>query len=327
MFRGVARLVGAATVGAAVAPTTGALCHVYPPVSNSSREQENPSAILNHVQKETCDVNADVKDFGSFVNVRFELEEGTAEKEEGSRGTGLRQLVFYPPPTEEEVEEATKELHAALHLALPAEGSMPEGNSADSEEEFTMNEDDIDIASHKRELADSSSSSKSLGNFALENSPVMQAFQLLKTNPKVQDVVKSLACDPAVWNAVLSNEKVLELAQEEARHSQDSFDDDEEEYGDDYDDEDDDDDLYEMKELATVVASKFYGLVRRTKVYYSFVRGKLFSVLDTMFGSMEKTLLRTKGGTSAKDKTVASCMMLAVAVVIVVVVRRGLRRH
>lgn len=117
MFRGMARLVGAATVGAAAVPTAGAFCHAHPPVSTSMKEQESFSAMLNHSQKGSFDLNINPKDFGPSVDVRFEQEEcecSLAEKEEG--GLTLRRLVFSPPPTEEEVEEATKELHAALHL-------------------------------------------------------------------------------------------------------------------------------------------------------------------------------------------------------------------
>ncbi|MCO5560499.1 hypothetical protein L7F22_014114 [Adiantum nelumboides] len=210
--------------------------------------------------------------------------------------------------------------------SLPAQGFMVAKESlSDSMVGITMNAGDMDMSpplAQNRELAPSLSSSEAgnhPGNFAVENSPVMQAFQLLQTNPKVQEVVKSLARDPAVWNAMLSNEKVLELAQENSHDTQDAFG-----YDDD-DDDDDEDEFLEMMELGTKFASKFYGLVTRTKVYYGYVRRKLFSILDSMFGSMEKTLL-TKQGASAKDKTVTSCMMLAVAVVVVVVVQRSLKR-
>ncbi|MCO5581978.1 hypothetical protein L7F22_035867 [Adiantum nelumboides] len=326
VFRGVTRLVGAATVGAAVVPTQGALCHVRPPASSSLREQESLTVILDDAQKEFCDVNSNEKDFRSFANVRYDQEESEAEKGEGSRVASLRQLVFYPPPTEEEVEEATKELHAALNFSIPAQGFMAKESLSDSMVGITMNADDMDMTpplAQDRELAPLLSSSEAgnhPGNFAVENSPVMQAFQLLQTNPKVQEVVKSLAQDPAVWNAMLSNEKVLELAQENSPDTQEAFG-----YDDDDDDDDDEDEFCEMMELGTKLATKFNGLVTRTKVYYGYVRRKLFSILDSMFGSMEKTLL-TKQGASAKDKTVTSCMMLAVAVVVVVVVQRSLKR-
>lgn len=315
MFRGMARLVGAATVGAAAVPTAGAFCHAHPPVSTSMREQENFSAMLNHSQKGSFDLNINPKDFGPSVDVRFEQEEcecSLAEKEEG--GPTLRRLVFSPPPTEEEVEEATKELHAALHLSIPTQGSPYEEEQPESTVGVASREDHMDItpeASDKRVTTSSFMSFNHLGTLAAENSSVMQAFQLLQTNPKVQDVVKSLACDPAVWNAVLSNEKVLELTQEDS-----------ESYN------NDDSTFLESKESGEVtLTSKLYGLVMtRTKVYYSCVKGKVFSILNSMFGSMEKTIF-SKEGRSTKDKTVASCMMLAVAVLIVVVMRRSLTRH
>ncbi|KAI5071545.1 hypothetical protein GOP47_0013796 [Adiantum capillus-veneris] len=244
VFRGVTRLVGAATVGAAVAPTQSALCHVRPPASNSLREQESLSVILDDAQKEFCDVNPNEKNFKQFANVRFEQEESTAEKGEGCNGAALRQLVFYPPPTEEEVEEATKELHAALNFSIPAQGFVVEEDPSDSMVGLTTNAEDMDITSpsvQNRGLAPSSSS----GNFTVENNPVIQAFQLLQSNPKVQEVVKSLARDPAVWNAMLSNEKVLELTQENSHDSQDSFG-----FDDDEDEDEDDDDFLEIKELA-----------------------------------------------------------------------------
>lgn len=311
MFRSMAKLVGA-TVGAAAIPTAGAFCHVQPQASTSMREQESISALLSHSQNGACDLNINAKDFGpSTMDVRFEHEEcecSWTEKEEGART--LQRFVFSSPPSEEEVEEATKELHAALHLALPTKGSSHEEDRPE-----LVVEDSMDVtprASDQSRPSASFSSASHLAALAEENSSVMHAFQLLQTNPKVQDVVKSLACDPAVWNAVLSNEKVLELTQEDEQES----------------DVDDDNAFPEIDHSTEVtLTSKLYGLVMmRTKVYYGCVKGKIFSVLNSVFGSMEKTIF-LKAGRSTKDKTVASCMMLAVAVLIVVVMRRSLVRH
>eukprot|EP00250_Pteridium_aquilinum_P022750 c25657_g1_i1 orf=240-1214(+) len=318
VFRGMARLMGVATAGAAAVPTTGALCHVHPPALTLMKEQESLLPSLNHSQKGLCGVKSNPKEFGSSVDVRFEFEEhdcSLAKKEEGSSGAALRGLVFSLPPTEEEVEEATKELHAALHLSMPAGGYLSEeDHRLDDMGALTSCEDGMNTApkaSDKRVTSISLPSSQHLSSLAVESSPVMQAFQLLQTNSKVQDVVKSLACDPAVWSALLNNEKMQEeLARE------DPFDIEESNAN------------VENSTLQTMdpnerTFSKVYGFVTtRTKVYYSFVKGKLFSILNSMFGSMEKTIF-SKEGTSTMDKTKASCMMLAVAVLIVVVLRRS----
>ncbi|KAH7439918.1 hypothetical protein KP509_04G081900 [Ceratopteris richardii] len=165
----------------------------------------------------------------------------------------------------------------------------------DGHEDFT--------SPHARGNDVSTQSHHQLGKFARE------AFQLLQRNPKVQDAVKSLACDPAVWRAVMNNEKVLELAQE-AQSTEAS--------GDEH--------IVREKDIE-MFASKFYGFVtRRTTGYYEYIKESLFSILQNMFGFIGKPE-GMKGNNSSKDKTVTSCMMLAVAVVIVVVVGRHSKRH
>ncbi|KAH7300237.1 hypothetical protein KP509_24G052500 [Ceratopteris richardii] len=312
VFRGVvARLMGAAAASAAVTQRTEAFCHVQPPPSDFSKDQDDIFPMLMQSQEDIFEIEDDIEEFTSQSILQFEQQGSTPEKTERSSEPGLRQAIFSTLPTEEEVEEATNELHAALNISFVTEVLDPQESLSDSVVDFPSHEDVVDATptpSYEREMVTSSHSLTQVGKFAVE------AFQLIQTNSRVQDAVKSLARDPAVWNAVMSNEKVLELTQDEVGVIEDS-----------------DLELIDEDASATTLALKLCGFVANStkayyKAYYNYLTGMFLSVLQNMFGSMEKTLL-AKGTSSTKDKTVASCMMLAVAVVIVVVVRRSFRMH
>lgn len=301
MIRGVARLMGAAAVGAAAgSPSSSvALCHV------SSQEHLNFPPVLNLPQKEAC---------GSLpskplVDVRYvDTEDWEYPLEEDWSKRSHNHLVFAPAPSEEEVEEATKELHAALHLSIPPSSLVVEGSRPEPmlDEQQTEN---VPAVVDQEKVADKSlpSLSTRLGLLAVGSSSVYQAFQLLQTNPKVQDAVKSLARDPAVWKAVLSNEKVLELTQTL---------------------QDGDETAGLKKSSCRKDDSEEINILKLTSKVCDFVTGKVLQILDkvgeivgSIFTSVEKAFF-SKDGTSTMDKTVASCMMLTVAVLLVVVVKR-----
>ncbi|KAH7439832.1 hypothetical protein KP509_04G078600 [Ceratopteris richardii] len=133
---------------------------------------------------------------------------------------------------------------------------------------------------------------------------VVQALHLFQTNPNVQSAVKSIASDPAVWRAVLSNEKVKELTQN-LRGG------------------------YEIPPLTISVINEepeVSAFKKFTTKVCDFLQGKILQILNkvaeivsSMFSSVEKTFFSKD---SEIDKTVASCLMLAVAVLLVVYVKR-----
>lgn len=280
MLRGMARLVGAAAVGAASMPSSPALCHVKQPDQDHAQQNDSfsalpskPLVILRHDHVQDCG-----------------LEEDWIDRPHNH-------LVFAPPPTEQEVDDATKELRAALHLTSPLPGAISYNEGM--EMKLTV----------QGERASSSLSSH-LGTLAAGNSAVYQAFQLLQTNPQVQGAVKSLACDSAVWKAVLNNEKMQELVQslqdrdeilsdKEAQPAKDES---------------------EEMNFCKKLTSSFFDFMGKKLLQ---LMGKIVDIVSSVFGSVEKTLF-AKEDIKAMDMTVASCMMLAVAVLLVVVIKRGL---
>ncbi|MCO5588662.1 hypothetical protein L7F22_042620 [Adiantum nelumboides] len=278
-----------------MAPSSSqAFCHA------STQEQlTNMSSTLNLSQKDTSSggVPSDMR----FLNA--DDLEYSSDEDWGK--VSYNRLVFAPAPSEEEVEEATKELHAALHLSIPA-------SSAVKEESPTIpvgeHEENVFIPAivKQEQVVDRQlpSLSTGLGLLAAGSSSVYQAFHLLQTNSNVQDAVKSLACDPAIWKAVLSNEKVLELTQT----------------------------LQEGHETASTVVLKDangdLSILKLTSKVCDFVAGKVLQVFDkvveivgSLLSSVEKAFF-SKEYNNSMDKTVASCMMLAVAVLLVVLVKR-----
>lgn len=302
MFRGMARLVGAAAVGVASAPPCPeAFCHARLPSSPTLHHSSSPS-FPPKPPSLSLRLDDDVDDWEY---------PGPEDWIDGPNS----HLVFAPVPSEEEVEEATKELHAALHLSIPL---SPPDKDASSDEpsqrvlgdttcetppSISETEEEVDLP-----LKTSSVLSNHLGLLAAGSSPVYEAFHLLQTNPQVQGVVKSLACDPAVWNAVLNNEKVKKLTQ--CLYERDE-------------------NLSDKKPVPPEDESGGYKYFQNaTSKVYDYVAQKVLQLIDSIaeivssiFGSVEKTFFM-KEESNAVDKTVASCMLLAVAVLLVVMIKR-----
>lgn len=309
MIRGMARLVGVTAAGtAAMAPSSSssAFCH-----ASTQEHLTSVSSSLNLSQKEaSCG--------GAPSEMRFiNADELEYSSDEDWAKLSYNRLVFAPPPSEEEVEEATKELHAALHLSIPSSSNVEEGSETMSmveHEEKAMVEHErkefVPAIVNQEKVVDRQlpTLSAGLGLLAAGSSSVYQAFHLLETNSKVQDAVKSLARDPAIWKAVFSNEKVLELTQT----------------------------LQEGHETATLKPSTLIkeerddlAILKLTSKVCDFVTGKVLQVFDkvveivgALFSSFEKAFF-SKEHNGGMDKTVVSCMMLAVAVLLVVVVKRA----
>lgn len=302
MIRGMARLMGAATAGTtAMAPSSSsAFCH-----ASSQEHLNNMSSALNLSQKEASYGSTPSKATADVRLLNADDLEYSSDEDWGK--ISYNRLIFTPAPSEEEVEEATKELHAALHLSIPASTS-----TADVSQPTPMLENERELVPagvDVEKVADKPLPSlcAGLGLLAAGSGSVYQAFHLLQTNTKVQDAVKSLARDPAVWRAVLSNEKVLELTQT-LQEGQGTISQKKSNFG-----------KEEAEEL---------NILKLTSKVCDFVTGKVLQILDkvveivgSIFSSVEKTFF-SKENTTNLDKTVASCMMLAVAVLLVVVVKR-----
>eukprot|EP00250_Pteridium_aquilinum_P013208 c21200_g1_i1 orf=157-1083(+) len=300
MIRGVARLMGAATVGTAVMTpsSSSAFCH-----ASTQEHLNNMSPSLN-LDSSRGDVPSK-----TTADIRYPNADGLEYSSDEDWGkVSYNRLIFSPAPSEEEVEEATKELHAVLHLSMPASGATAEERQRTpmlEHEERELVPADMD----QDKVADKplASISAGLGLLAAGSGSVYQAFHLLQTNSNVQDAVKSLARDPAVWRAVLSNEKVQQLTQSLQEGHETAF---------------------QVKPTLRKEDAEEYNILKLTSKVCDFVTGKVLQVLDklveivgSIFSSVEKAF-SSKEISSNMDKTVASCMMLAVAVLLVVVVKR-----
>lgn len=304
MLRGVSRCMGAAAVGAASVPS-GAFCHVSSTSTINPREQLSSS--LNSPHKELSSISH-LPSKPLLTLAHDEAEDWEYFVHEESTERPLGHLVFSPAPTKEEVEDATKDLHAALttFTGSSLDGS-PDEPCLGVSESLSQQEDRglLLKVRDKQEVRDTSfkPSSSHLGILAAGSS-VYQAFHLMRSNPQVQGAVKSLACDPAVWKAVLDNEKVQELTQSLQNMAETSS----------YD------------ELLCANSEINFGLKLASKVLVHVtskvlqLMDKIIEIVGSVFEYLENSF--TKKGTSVTDKAVASCLMLAVAVLLVVFIKR-----
>ncbi|KAI5055285.1 hypothetical protein GOP47_0030430 [Adiantum capillus-veneris] len=170
-----AQLMGVTAAGAvAMAPSSlPAFCH-----TSTQEHLTNMPSALNLSQKKASSggipsvLNADDMEFSS-------------DEDQGK--LSYNRLVFATAPSEEKVEEATKEPHAALHLSNLAPSALEEESPTMSlmendEKEF------VPAIVNQKKVADRQlpSLSPGLGLLVAGSSSVYPAFQSLQTNSKVQ---------------------------------------------------------------------------------------------------------------------------------------------
>ncbi|POO02955.1 hypothetical protein TorRG33x02_010160 [Trema orientale] len=153
-------------------------------------------------------------------------------------------------------------------------------------------------------------------SFCMCNSKILQrhgservydAFQLLRTEPLVQKMVKSLSSDEAVWNAVLNNEVVRELRESFSAAEDNGLKSPEDESPED------------SNEATNIV-----------KWIFDSTRGKLLAVFEKItklvndvFQSPESEKTTASGGTDLFKEKLRTSFMLSIMVLLVVVVARA----
>ncbi|XP_020109097.1 uncharacterized protein LOC109724627 [Ananas comosus] len=116
-------------------------------------------------------------------------EEEDADDYDADLGIPATRLVFGQVPTLAEAKEATSDLKVALDKVYFS----------------STNADDNEKLGRGPNIVESSSIVPPMPR------PVVQAFSLLQESPEAQSVAASLACDKNVWDAVMKNEKVMEF--------------------------------------------------------------------------------------------------------------------
>ncbi|KAK8973515.1 hypothetical protein V6N11_030705 [Hibiscus sabdariffa] len=114
------------------------------------------------------------------------------------RGEPIARVLFGGVPSLEETQEATADLKDALdkvYLSSPNYGGAGQ-------------EPVVSLLSSSEETKDRVS--YNVGAISVPQ-PAIHAFKLLNENPAVQSVVASIAADPNVWNAVLTNSAYMDF--------------------------------------------------------------------------------------------------------------------
>jgi len=253
LWRSVARAVGAAAPTVAVT-TNAAYCHCAPP-PNASPRSRGASCKCKAVGGVHAHPGLSAVSYGPRQFWDGEDWEIAGDEERDY-------YVFGSLPTVEEVEEASSDLQNALRIGFftppPKSEALPKPESSsprshpqsprsplgqvlvevtemstvttvgEVEEEVTSNlsPPPVEPLVESKECIESplyevATSPKLPG---APSSAMLEAFYQFQHNPQVQGMVVSLATDKAIWDAVLSNEKIKEFRRNfSAPNSEDSF--------------------------------------------------------------------------------------------------------
>ncbi|KAF3325629.1 hypothetical protein FCM35_KLT08709 [Carex littledalei] len=196
-------------------------------------------------------------------------------------------LVFSPVPTLEEAQEATGDLTRALERANE-HGQMGIGQNNAIRQAVPMPRG------------------------------VSQAFSLLRTSPEAQTVVASLASDKNVWDAVMKNEKVMEFC----RNHQSSF-------SEDILEESLNTNQNKSEETHNEAAEDAHGsngfseFVNNVKVKTMEVVNNISNLIQDFFGTKDKADSSDAGSTFQSFLSPNTFYALAIAVILVVLVKRA----
>lgn len=235
----------------------------------------------------------------------------------------LDYLVFGTAPTQQDVEDATAELHHALQIGL----LMRRSTSTNSLESVAQNTDASEVNSLYRvshptsdggdwkepvpwELPSSSSSNEIVGAPGYGN--MLEAFHQFQHNPQVQKMVVSLATDKNVWESVLANEQIKEFRQK-LRESTGLI-----ENGSERELTVDD-----VQKALNNDTNLFSHMFWHTKKAFSQFIATLQELIRGIFDVTEETLKVTDDDEAFFERTVRSTMMLSVLVMSLVVFKRS----
>eukprot|EP01018_Ginkgo_biloba_P011508 Gb_15303 [translate_table: standard] len=236
-------------------------------------------------------------------------------------------LIFGLAPTLKEVEEATSYLRDALKQAIiPFSGSCIHETPSSSSPPVQQRSHSYEV-SNIRESEDKTSATLDdwiepvfhQGNRALVQNPghinVYEAFHMLQTNPAVQNMVTSVASDKAVWESVLKNEKVEEFRQSLHKDVSNLS-----------------DVSKDSKKPPCQEAISFIQVIENTKgkaiefmekitELIEFME-KITELINNFLGYADNKILTDKDG-DLLERTLKASLMLSVAALLVVMVKRG----
>ncbi|CAK9873511.1 unnamed protein product [Sphagnum jensenii] len=228
MWRTAIRVVGSSSPSSAAVVPNAVLCRtgtttpaIKSPASASISCTCNPVEVHRH--------HSAKQQPSSGSRQYWELEDW----EFAAGGEEKDHLVFGTLPSRSEVEEATFELQDALRLGLvrAAAALPPEVEPSHSSSTFTAAADEKEIAiisssdfGETQEIVGpvvesdrtdpallSATADRSCCHHIGAQSAMLEAFHQFQHNPQVQSMVVSLATDKGVWDAVLANEKIQEF--------------------------------------------------------------------------------------------------------------------
>ncbi|CAM6096852.1 unnamed protein product [Calypogeia fissa] len=315
VWRGVSRVVSPAVrVGAASTSTSCSFCKKVGTSAQASKVHSARfrSCSCTSAQKSSASVSHQQGAAALWEPDEWEF----AEEEER-----VDHLVFGSLPSKTEVEEATSELQNALRLGLMGQTSRafsPAMMSQSGESPTKMGNEVIhvpnpNVLATQMALDWVEPPPIRTGQGILQGGRrdnVLNAFRQFQHNPEVQGMVKSLATDPAIWDAVLANEKIQEfkrkLLKDQAISSEGAS---------------GEVKIEEVEGTEDSVSNIFSRLQSFWQQKISAFMGVLSNIIDSLFKGADKKVFAEEDG-DVIDRTVKSCTMLALVVICVVILKR-----
>ncbi|KAL4379074.1 hypothetical protein GQ457_02G037570 [Hibiscus cannabinus] len=218
------------------------------------------------------------------------------------RGEPIARVLFGGVPSLEETQEATADLKDALDKVYL---SSPNYSGAGREP-------GVSLLSSSEETKDCVS--YNVGAISVPQ-PAIHAFKLLNENPAVQSVVASIAADPNVWNAVLTNSAYMDFIK--SQPTNDKF-----EYQASPQSSESSVKLEEYKDNDG--ADPFSDFLQKIKASVVEMVSKATNFFHGLFSFPSAEKVKENSGSNSFDKTIgASLMGLAVMVIMVVLVKRA----
>ncbi|KAE8667843.1 MRNA capping enzyme family protein isoform 1 [Hibiscus syriacus] len=217
-------------------------------------------------------------------------------------GERIARLLFGGVPSLEETQEATADLKDALdkvYLSSSIDGGAGQVSGISS---LSSSEETKDCVPYN------------VGAISVPQ-PAIQAFKLLNENPAVQSVVSSIAADPNVWNAVLTNSAYMDFIKSQQRY--DKF-----EYQVSPGSSESSVKLEEYKDSDG--GDPFSDFLKKIKTSVVEMVSKAPNFLHSLFTLPSAEKAKENAGPNGMDKTIrASLFGLAVMVIMVVLLKRA----
>ncbi|KAL4352621.1 hypothetical protein GQ457_06G022600 [Hibiscus cannabinus] len=219
------------------------------------------------------------------------------------RGEPIARVLFGGVPSLEETQEATADLKDALDKVYLSSSNYGGAGQASGVLSISNSEETKDCIAYN-----------DVGAISVPQ-PAIHAFKLLNENPAVQSVVASIAADPNVWNAVLTNSAYMDFIK--SQQTNDKF-----EYQASPRSSESSVKLEEYKDSDG--GDPFSDFLQKIKTSVVEMVSKATNFFHGLFSSSPAEKAKENTESNSFDKTIgASLFGLAVMVVMVVVVKRA----